>query len=60
MDESYEWDNAYVPVHPMDPKASMSIAGVNRDVTTRDGYRPELHLKQKGMKNNCFYMYYRQ
>lgn len=46
VDESYEWDTACVP---MDPKASMSKAGAHREVTARHDYRPELHLKQKGL-----------
>ncbi|KAA0703843.1 Protein turtle -like protein A [Triplophysa tibetana] len=49
VDESYEWDTAYAPLHPMDPKASGIKASVHREVTARDEYRPELHLNQKGV-----------
>ncbi|XP_055064729.2 protein turtle homolog B [Misgurnus anguillicaudatus] len=56
VDESYEWDSAYIRMHPVDPKASLSKAVVQREFfkqgkqsTIRDDYRPELDLKQKGL-----------
>ncbi|XP_016101332.1 protein turtle homolog A [Sinocyclocheilus grahami] len=53
VDESYEWDSAYVPMHPVDPKVSMSKAGLQSQLkkisTTKDYGRPDLSLKQKGL-----------
>ncbi|XP_026075436.1 protein turtle homolog A-like isoform X1 [Carassius auratus] len=53
VDESYEWDSAYVPMHPVDPKVSMSKAGLQSQLkkisTTKDYGRPDLDLKQKGL-----------
>lgn len=65
VDESYEWesyDSAYVQMHPVDPKVSLSKAGLRRDLlgqgqlcrSTKDEGRPDLDLKQKGKINACF------
>lgn len=65
MDESYEWesyDSAYVQMHPVDLKVSMSKEGLQRDLlgqrkqgrSTKDDCRPDLDLKQKGKINACF------
>lgn len=70
MDESYEWesyDSAYVQMHPVDLKVSMSKEGLRRDLlsqrkqgrSTKDNGRPDLDLKPKGKINACFvYFYY--
>ncbi|XP_056109232.1 protein turtle homolog A isoform X1 [Rhinichthys klamathensis goyatoka] len=57
VDEIYEWDSTYVQMHPVDPKVSMSKAGLRRDLqgqgklgrTTKDDGRPDLGLKQKSL-----------
>ncbi|XP_077099061.1 protein turtle homolog B isoform X2 [Siphateles boraxobius] len=57
VDEIYEWDSTYVQMHPVDPKVSMSKAGLRRDLqfqgklgrTTKDEGRPDLDLKQKSL-----------
>lgn len=55
VDEIYEWDSTYVQMHPVDPKVSMSKAGLRRDLqvqgklgrTTKEDGRPDLDLNQK-------------
>ncbi|XP_051973479.1 protein turtle homolog A-like [Xyrauchen texanus] len=55
VDESYEWNSAYVPMHPVGPKASISNSGLHRELinqgkqsrTTKHDYRPDLDLKPK-------------
>lgn len=62
MDEIYEWDSTYVQMHPVDPKVSLSKAGLRRNLqgqgklgrTTKDDGRPDLDLKQKSKRNACF------
>ncbi|XP_067254185.1 protein turtle homolog A isoform X4 [Chanodichthys erythropterus] len=60
VDESYEWesyDSAYVQMHPVDLKVSMSKEGLRRDLlsqrkhgrSTKDDGRPVLDLKQKDL-----------
>ncbi|XP_048029499.1 protein turtle homolog A isoform X2 [Megalobrama amblycephala] len=60
VDESYEWesyDSAYVQMHPVDLKVSMSKEGLRRDLlgqrkqgrSTKDDGRPDLDLKQKDL-----------
>ncbi|XP_073686216.1 protein turtle homolog A isoform X2 [Garra rufa] len=54
VDESYEWDShSYVPMHPLDPKVSMSKAGLQsqeKKISTTKVYdRPDIDLKQKGL-----------
>lgn len=57
VDEIYEWDSTYVQMHPVDPKVSMSKAGLRRDLqvqgklgrTTKEDGRPDLDLNQKSL-----------
>ncbi|XP_067289830.1 protein turtle homolog A [Pseudorasbora parva] len=57
VDEVYEWDSAFVQMHPVDQKVSMSKAGLRRDLqsqrkqsrTTKDDGWPDLDLKQKDL-----------
>ncbi|XP_051972038.1 protein turtle homolog A-like [Xyrauchen texanus] len=57
VDESYEWDSAYVPMHSVHPKASISKSGLHGELlnqekqssTTKLDYRPDLDLKPKGL-----------
>lgn len=53
VDESYEWDSAYVPMHPVDPKVSGLQSQEKKISSTKDYSRPYLDLKQKGKRNAC-------
>lgn len=52
MDESYEWDSAYIPMHPVDPKVP-GLQSQEKIGTTKDYSKPYLDLKQKGKRNAC-------
>ncbi|KAK7125952.1 hypothetical protein R3I93_021358 [Phoxinus phoxinus] len=55
VDEIYEWDSTYVRMHPVDPKVTISKAGLRNQGqeklgrTTKDDGRPDLDLTQKSL-----------
>lgn len=53
MDESYEWDSAYIPMHPVDPKVPGLQSQEKKIGSTKDYSKPYLDLKQKGKRNAC-------
>ncbi|XP_043106664.1 protein turtle homolog A isoform X2 [Puntigrus tetrazona] len=48
VDESYEWDSAYVPMHPVEPKMS-ALQSQEKKISTTKDYGRDLDLKQKGL-----------
>ncbi|XP_059394669.1 protein turtle homolog A-like isoform X2 [Carassius carassius] len=49
VDESYEWDSAYVAMDPVDPKVSGLQSQEKKIGSTKDYGKPDLDLKQKGL-----------